>query len=75
VRALTTGWGEFLDDELDRRAESSLLRELRPFERDGAWVVKEDGRRLVNFSSNDYLGLASHPAVTEAAARAARAAS
>jgi 8-amino-7-oxononanoate synthase len=71
VRALATGWSAFLDEELEQRAEAGLLRSLRPLERDGAVVVTEDGRRLVDFSSNDYLGLASHPAVTEAAARAA----
>jgi 8-amino-7-oxononanoate synthase len=72
VRALvTTGWDQFLAGELEQKAEAGLLRSVREFERDGAWVVTEDGRRLLNLSSNDYLGLASHPDVLEAGARAA----
>jgi 8-amino-7-oxononanoate synthase len=72
VRAVvTTAWEEFLAEDLDRRADAGLLRSLREFQREGAWVVTADGRRLLNFSSNDYLGLASHPDVLEAAARAA----
>jgi 8-amino-7-oxononanoate synthase len=69
---VATGWEQFLDEELQRRAETGLLRSIREFRRDGAWLVTEDGRRLLNFSSNDYLGLASHPDVLEATARAAR---
>lgn len=64
-------WRAFLGEELDRRAEADLLRDLRTVERDGAWVVTEDGRRLLSFSSNDYLGLSCHPAVMAAAAHAA----
>jgi 8-amino-7-oxononanoate synthase len=71
VRVVGTDWDEFLADELDRRSDAALLRSLRPFQRDGGWVVAPDGRRLLNLSSNDYLGLACHPAVAEAAARAA----
>jgi 8-amino-7-oxononanoate synthase len=37
----------------------------------GAEISLASGERLVNFSSNDYLGLAAHPAVSEALGRAA----
>lgn len=61
--------------ELDRRLaelrQQGLWRELRRVDsRPGAWIEVE-GRRLLNFSANDYLGLAAHPALREAAARAA----
>lgn len=32
----------------------------------------EDGREVVNLASNDYLGLAHHPALVEAFAKGAR---
>lgn len=46
---------------------AGLWRELRTIgERDGAAVII-NGRRLINFSSNDYLGLMQHPRLIEAA--------
>ena len=53
-----------------QRAEQDLLRRLRVVEAVTAAQLAIDGRVLRNFASNDYLGLAQHPAVREAALRA-----
>jgi len=49
--------------EFDARG---LYRRRRTLHRVRGAVVEFDGRRLLNFCSNDYLGLADHPAVIEA---------
>ncbi|CAN5143625.1 8-amino-7-oxononanoate synthase [soil metagenome] len=60
----------YAGDKLGRLEAASLLRRLRPTQRlAGAWVER-DGRKLLSFSCNDYLGLAHHPKV-KAAAQAA----
>jgi 8-amino-7-oxononanoate synthase len=59
------------DGVLRREAEAGRLR--RPRRRSGGsgTVATVDGRTVVVFSSNDYLGLAAHPRVRRAAAEAA----
>ena len=60
-----------IHDELERIRGAGLWRSLRRVE--GAvdtWVTVE-GRRALLLCSNNYLGLANHPALAEAAARAA----
>ena len=50
----------------DTRARQGLLRRLRTVEAVDSAYVWIDGKRLLNFASNDYLGLAQHPALREA---------
>lgn len=50
--------------------EQNLFRELRRVDSPQAPEIEIADRRLLNFSSNDYLGLANHPAVKRAAAAA-----
>lgn len=57
----------FARGKLARLTEEHLRRELVPTARsDGVWVER-NGRRLLSFSCNDYLGLSQHPRVRQAA--------
>ncbi len=63
-----------LNEELQRRLaairEQDLYRELWRMDSPQGPRIETAGRTLLNFSSNDYLGLASHPALKEAAIKA-----
>jgi 8-amino-7-oxononanoate synthase len=61
---------KFAAAKLSAIEERSLRRSLTVTERTTGVDVLRAGRRLVSFSCNDYLGLAQHPRVKEAAVEA-----
>src|SRR5712691_6790129 len=62
------------DHELSQRLaslrEQELYRELRRIDSPQSSRVEVDGKLVLNFSSNDYLGLANHPTLKRAAIQA-----
>lgn len=56
-----------LETRLDELGGADRLRHLSPIRRQGPAVVSRGGRHLVDFSSNDYLGLNRHPLLIERA--------
>jgi 8-amino-7-oxononanoate synthase len=63
---------DFFSEELLRLSADNLRRNLRIIDHSDGVSLSVSGRVIVNFSSNDYLGLASHPALAEAMAEGAR---
>src|SRR6185436_21163085 len=60
-----------LEEQLQQLRADGLYRELRRVESPQGARISVNGQSLLNSSSNDYLGLANHPALRDAAARAA----
>lgn len=61
---------DWIDEELNNLKETGLYNTIRTLSSpQGAWLVV-DGRRVLNFCSNNYLGLANHPRIVEAARKA-----
>src|SRR5688572_9798573 len=57
----------FLSTELDTLRSQGLYRSLRILEDRQAASAHFDGRQVVNLSSNNYLGLTTHPKLVERA--------
>src|SRR5712691_3769960 len=57
----------FLGEEIASLKAQGLYRHLRVLEREQAARTLVDGREVVNLSSNDYLGLTTHPRLRKAA--------
>lgn len=60
----------FATEKLDRLKKARLHRELTPTSAAANAFVNRDGRKLVSFASNDYLGLTQHPDVVAASVHA-----
>ena len=61
---------DFISEELEKQKEAGLLIHIRTVEGpQGAWIVV-DGKKVLNLSSNNYLGLANHPQIKLAAQKA-----
>jgi len=58
---------DFLRDQLEDLKRSGLYRSLREVEGPPGTTIVIDGRKLLQFSSNNYLGLANHPRLKAAA--------
>ena len=62
----------WVDDELEALRSAGLYNNIRTLgSAQGAWLVV-DGKKVLNFCSNNYLGLANHPKLVEAAGNALR---
>ena len=58
---------QWIQDEIQNLKEAGLYNRIRTLgSPQGAWLVV-DGKRALNFCSNNYLGLANHPRVVKAA--------
>ncbi len=58
---------DWIQQELDNLKEAGLYNRIRTLSSpQGAWLVV-DGKRVLNFCSNNYLGLANHPQMVQAA--------
>jgi len=63
---------DWLQQEIDGLKQAGLYNTIRTLSSpQGAWLVV-DGKKVLNFCSNNYLGLANHPKIVKAARKATK---
>ncbi len=63
---------QWIQDEIQKLKDDGLYNRIRTLgSPQGAWLVV-DGKRVLNFCSNNYLGLANHPRIVQAAQEAVK---
>ncbi len=63
---------QWIQDELQKLKDDGLYNRIRTLSSpQGAWLVV-DGKRVLNFCSNNYLGLANHPHIVQATQEAVK---
>lgn len=61
---------QWIDEEIKNLHETGLYNQIRILSSpQGAWLIV-DGKKVLNFCSNNYLGLANHPRVVQSAKEA-----
>jgi len=61
---------QYLTDELNKLRDQKLYQKLRVLETEQLPVSRFDGREVINLSSNNYLGLTTHPKLRQRAMEA-----
>ncbi|MGO9269655.1 MAG: glycine C-acetyltransferase [Terriglobia bacterium] len=61
---------QYLTDELNQLRDQKLYQKLRVLETEQLPVSRFDGREVINLSSNNYLGLTTHPKLRQRAIEA-----
>lgn len=63
---ITTDWNHWIEQRLIGWEKSGVRRILRPIKQGTEPLVLFNDQELINFSSNNYLGLANHPTIISA---------
>ena len=61
---------EFAKQNIDKALSENRLRQLKQTHREDGIYVTRDGKKLISFSCNDYLGLSQHPETIKASIEA-----